>query len=89
MDMKDNLIRFVNSDRNTINTLRHILKKRNYIWGSGKDLSYDPSLFKEKVKINLIIDPEIKRVYCDPECTLESSKKYFYNIEVIDYNPPW
>ena len=89
MGMKDNLIRFVNSNRSTINQLRYTLKRRGYVWGSGRDLEdfFPPTL--EKEKINLIINPKTKRVYCDPERALDSSRRYYYKIEIIDYNPPW
>lgn len=90
--MMDNLIRFVNSNRSTIDILRHTLKERGYTWGSGRDLElYDPfeEFEEEEEKVNLIINPRLKRVYCDPERALKSSKKYFYKIKIIDYNPPW
>lgn len=87
-DTMDDLIRFDNSNRNTINKLRYIFKKHGYVWADGKDLGFDHLVFEEK-KVNLIINPKTKKVYCSPEHNLKSYKEYFHNIEVIDYNPPW
>ena len=87
--MMDNLIRFVNSNKNTINTLRHTLKEHGYTWSSGVDLEDCEPPNIDRKKINLIIDPKTKKVYCDPESDLDSYGKHFYKIKIIDYNPPW